>query len=154
MIMLKIITSVLERIGINYTTNETNTVISFSVKAENTIFNCWIELYEDINRVLFYSRIGAIVPESKRLIVSELMTRINYDLFNGNFEMDFGSGELRYKTSINSEGSEINEQLIENLIDDNILIADDYFYTLMKGITTDIPPSELLQQKETSDKII
>ena len=40
------------------------------------------------------------VPEEKRTAISEFITRANYGLTNGNFEMDFSDGELRYKTTI------------------------------------------------------
>ena len=40
------------------------------------------------------------VPVEQRAAVSEFITRANYGLTKGNFEMDFSDGELRYKTTI------------------------------------------------------
>ena len=40
------------------------------------------------------------VPLEQRAAISEFITRANYGLTNGNFEMDFSDGELRYKTTI------------------------------------------------------
>ena len=40
------------------------------------------------------------VPEEQRVAVNEFITRANYGLTNGNFEMDFNDGELRYKTNV------------------------------------------------------
>ena len=39
-------------------------------------------------------------PVEQRAAVSEFITRANYGLTKGNFEMDFNDGELRYKTTI------------------------------------------------------
>lgn len=39
-------------------------------------------------------------PLEQRTAISEFITRANYGLTNGNFEMDFSDGELRYKTTI------------------------------------------------------
>ena len=39
-------------------------------------------------------------PLEQRAAISEFITRANYGLTNGNFEMDFSDGELRYKTTI------------------------------------------------------
>ena len=40
------------------------------------------------------------VPVEQRVAVSEFITRANYNLNNGNFEMDFNDGELRYKATV------------------------------------------------------
>lgn len=43
------------------------------------------------------------VPEELRPGVAEFITRANYGLIRGNFEMDFNDGELRYKTTISRQ---------------------------------------------------
>lgn len=46
---------------------------------------------------LVYTTLLQAVPEEKRSAVAEFITRANYGLPGGNFEMDWRDGELRYK---------------------------------------------------------
>ena len=48
--------------------------------------------------------------------MAEFITRANYGLRNGNFEMDFRDGELRYKTFVDCEDSRIGTETIKNSI--------------------------------------
>lgn len=40
------------------------------------------------------------VSSEQKTVISEFITRVNCGLQNGNFEMDFNDGELRYRTTI------------------------------------------------------
>ena len=46
-------------------------------------------------------------PEEMRVPMAEFLTRANYGLRIGNFEMDFEDGEVRYKSSVDFEGIEL-----------------------------------------------
>ena len=50
--------------------------------------------------VTCYHTAPITAPLEQRAAISEFITRANYGLTNGNFEMDFSDGELRYKTTI------------------------------------------------------
>lgn len=53
------------------------------------------------------------VPEDRRLALAEFLTRANYGLFIGNFEMDWQDGEVRYKTSIDVAGDRLSTALVQ-----------------------------------------
>ena len=57
--------------------------------------------------------------EQYRASVAEYITRANYGLKNGNFEMDFSDGELRYKVYTNYKGLNM---LSKEVILDSIMI--------------------------------
>ena len=44
------------------------------------------------------------VAEAQRLAMSEFLHRANYGLVLGNFELDLGDGEVRFKVGIDVEG--------------------------------------------------
>jgi len=82
------------------------------------------ELYEgamafvltDESRFVFYVDFKAKVPSSRRMAMAELLTRINFGILIGNFEMDFDDGTVRYKSSVDFEGEELTYLLIKNAI--------------------------------------
>ena len=59
-----------------------------------------VRVTKDLEQVLFYSVAPLAIPEESRLAVAEFITRANYAMALGNFEMDFSDGEVRFKTSI------------------------------------------------------
>jgi hypothetical protein len=69
----------------------------------------------DEHRLVFYVELAARVPADRRAEVAELVTRANYGLIIGNFELDFGDGRVRYKTSFDYEGVELLPRMVRNL---------------------------------------
>ena len=57
--------------------------------------------------------------EECRASVAEYLTRANYGIKNGNFEMDYRDGEIRYKVYTNYKGL---DSITENIIEDSIVI--------------------------------
>ena len=65
--------------------------------------------------------------EASRVNVMEYLTRANYGLRNGNFEMDVNDGEVRYKIYTNAKGrGKIGEAIIEDSIMIPPLMFDKY----------------------------
>ncbi|MBC7340390.1 MAG: YbjN domain-containing protein [Firmicutes bacterium] len=97
---------------------------------------------------MFYSVCPVNVPEGKRLAVAEYLTRANYGLVIGNFEMDFRDGEVRYKTSIDVEGAEIAPALVRNLVYANVITMDRYLPGLLGVIYGNLTPEQAIAQVE------
>ena len=114
------------------------TALQFGFSGENGEWTCLAQAKEDQNQFIFYSRAPVEAPEDKRLAMAEFLTRANYNLILGNFEMDFSDGEIRYKTSIDVEGDRLTPALIKPIIYSNLQMMDKY----LPGITSVIEGSE------------
>jgi hypothetical protein len=66
------------------------------------------------------------VPEHRRLAMAEFLTRANYGLTIGNFELDFADGEVRFKTSVDVEGTTLEYPMIHTLVTANLHTTDQY----------------------------
>src|SRR3954467_14939357 len=60
---------------------------------------CFAQVRVDLEQFIFYVVMPVRAPAQMRLAVAEYITRANYGLRIGNFEMDFDDGEVRYKSS-------------------------------------------------------
>ena len=58
--------------------------------------------------------------------MAEFITRANYGLNHGNFEMDYRDGEIRYKTSLFSDDEIPTHEQIEAMIYINVTTLDNY----------------------------
>lgn len=113
-------------------------------------WTCIARPREDRGIFLFYSIAAVNVPEEKRLMVSEYLTRANYGLPLGNFELDFSDGEVRFKTSLDVEGEEymLTPAMIKSLVYSNVLTMDRYLGGMMAVIYGDAAPAEEIAKAE------
>jgi hypothetical protein len=71
-----------------------------------------------------------MVPEHRRSAVIEALTRINYQLIYGSFEMDLADGEIRFRTVVEAE-KDLDDTMIDRVLNANLNAADRYFAALM-----------------------
>lgn len=123
----------------NYTLEEKegHNAIFFSYSGKNGTLKTHIFLREEIEVACVYSKLEVTVPEDKRLKVGEFLSRANYGLLVGNFEIDFRDGEVRYKASADFEGTTTSSTSYRNLLHANLSTADRYYPALMKMIWSD-----------------
>jgi hypothetical protein len=58
--------------------------------------------------------------------IAEFLTRANYGMTIGNFELDYTDGEIRYKTSIDVTNDHLSSALIQTLVYTNVAMMDEY----------------------------
>ena len=94
---------------------------------------------KSVNLVLRFTDEGfttlAISPmnagEDCRANIAEFITRANYGIRNGNFEMDYRDGEIRYKVYTNYKAL---DSISKEIIDDSVLIPPYMFNRYGDGI--------------------
>jgi hypothetical protein len=107
------------------------TALSMSFAGKHGKWMCYAQAREEQQQFVFYSVCPVNAPESKRALISEFVTRANYGMIIGNFEMDWADGEIRYKTSIDVEGAQLTKLLVKQMVYANVMIMDRYLPGLM-----------------------
>ena len=95
---------------------------------------CLAHARETEQQVLFYSLCPMRTADAQRAAVMELVTRINYGLVLGNFELDLSDGEVRFKTSLDLENivdTEVRDELIGHLVYGNLAHMERYLPALL-----------------------
>jgi hypothetical protein len=105
--------------------------IRMKINGKNGNWQCYASARESQQQFVFYSVCDVKIREDKRPTVVDFLTRANYGLIVGNFEMDLNDGEVRYKTSIDVEGDELTPALLRNLAYTNVKTMDRYLPGLM-----------------------
>jgi hypothetical protein len=88
------------------------------------------------------------VPEPMRLPVCEFLTRANYGLRVGNFEMDMNDGEVRYKASLDMQGGTLDPKMVMSLFATSGNNFDVYYPGLMRVIYGGISPEVAIRDIE------
>lgn len=88
-----------EDMELNFALEEENNRIRFSMDTDAMKEVRFMAYKENPQTMLFLTYLPMKVNEDKRAEVAEYLTRANYGLHVGNFEMDMEDGEVRYKTT-------------------------------------------------------
>jgi hypothetical protein len=126
---------------------------SMSYSGKNGDLRCYAIVRVDLEEFLFYAVAPVKVPEEVRMAVSEYLTRANYGLRIGNFELDFSDGEVRYKSSIDFEGQVLTSDLIRNSIYPAVHTMDRYLPGLLRVSFGGATPHEAIEEVEGGKSI-
>lgn len=118
---------------------------------ENGKWMCYAHAREESQQFVFYSVLPANIPLARREAVAEFITRANYGLILGNFELNYDDGEVRYKTSVDVEGAELTFSIIRQLVYQNVENMDRYLPGFMSIIYAGVDPKDAIGRIEDED---
>jgi hypothetical protein len=131
-----------------FTQVEGQPVLQMGFRGDNGQWTCYAQAREEQAQFIFYSVCPVNAPEDKRPAIAEFVTRANYGLFIGNFELDLDDGEIRFKTSVDVEGDRLSTMLVRQLTYTNIVMMDTYLPGIMKVLYGDTSPGEAITEIE------
>ena len=115
---------------------------------KNGELRCYAIIRVDLEQLIFYTIAPIKVPEEVRPALAEFITRANYGMRIGNFELDYSDGEVRYKTSLDVENAELTEALVKNLVYAAVLTMDRYITGMMRVVYGGATPVEAIHEIE------
>ena len=80
------------------------------------IASVYAAISAEAEQLVIYFNFGMTASPERRDECARLLTRANWGLTIGNFEMDYEDGQLRFKSSLDFSESELTEQMIRNAI--------------------------------------
>ena len=117
---------------------------------------CLLQSDDESEQVACYSICPvAVTQEDHYGKVSEFLMRANDGLIIGNFELNFTTGEIRYKTSLDVEGDRLSPALIRQLIHLNVQTLDTYLPGIVDVLEGNSTPAEAIAaiEQPESDNI-
>lgn len=92
------------------------------------------------------------VPEHRRAAVTEYITRANYGLFLGNFQMDLNDGELIYQTYACFYDHRAMQQEVRRVIQVAIHMAERYAQGVYDIVNYGVDPAEAIKAAEDEER--
>jgi hypothetical protein len=117
-------------------------------EGKNAKWSCFAQAREEQQQFVFYSLCPINTPAERRAAMEEFLTRANYGLIIGNFEMDFEDGEVRYKSSVDFEGLSLAPEAFRTAVYANVSMMDQYLPGIMQIIYSEVSPREMIDQIE------
>lgn len=146
--MLTIATAVLEEHGLEWHETTDDEVIRATVAGETGVWACYVVAREASDRCTVYSQVAWQTPPEVRPEMAETITRINFGLPLGNFELDFSDGEIRFKTSIDVNSERLTPDLFAALLEPNFATMDTYLPALEAVRDGRLSPEAAVQAAE------
>ena len=129
-----------------YTFDANRGVYQFSSKLDSTVQRCTVSVYVRNEGISFISRIPINVMEAKKPAVAEFITRINYELVDGNFEMDYADGEIRFRMYIHCGDTIPSADNLEDHIMIPFAVWENYGDAFLSVLFANVEPQIALSQ--------
>ncbi len=104
----------LAEMGMDATEQSLPDGIAFHLALEGPADQGIAQVLEDAERFVFHFIFPGYVPPDRRAKVAEFVTRANWGLIEGNFELNMDTGALRYKVGIDFTYAGLPEPLVRN----------------------------------------
>ncbi|MFP4122199.1 MAG: YbjN domain-containing protein [Coleofasciculus sp.] len=126
-----------------------NSTLHLLFQGKNGQLNCYARAREAQQQFVFYSLCPVKVSQKKRKQLGEFVCRANFGMIIGNFELDFNTGEIRYKTSIDIKDNFLTEETLKQLVYTNVLTMDQYLPGIEAVISSKTSPEEAITKIES-----
>lgn len=129
---------------------EPEPVLRTGFQGRNGTWLCYCHARPTHKQLLFYSSLTERAPESSRMAVAEFLTRANWGLMIGNFELDLRDGQVRFKTSIQLEETPLAVDMVRMLVLNNVVVMDRYLPGLQTVMLGDATPEAAIAAVEAA----
>lgn len=137
-------TQFFDKQGWSYNQCSDRPVIHTGFTGDNGRWNCVAIAGPKDEHLLFLSILPCKAAPNRRAACAELLTRVNFGLTHGCFELDYEDGELRYRTGVALASAEASPELVEHLVFSNLCTVDRFFGAIMKVLYADASPKSAL----------
>lgn len=130
----------------NFDSDDDKLVVRTGINGENGKYRVYAHVQNE--NVVVHSVSPTEAPQAKRSAVAEYLTRANYGLVIGNFEMDYSDGEVRYKTSFKVKDGVLAPWMVNNLVYVNCAMMDKYYPGVMAVLYAGATPEQAVRKIE------
>ena len=128
--------------GLHFESESEGGLIVAKIGGEHGNWHTYIQITEDADdrKVVIHAQLPARIPESNRLKVAELLTRFNYDLVLGNFELGFDDGEVLFKTAADVADGQLTQAMFERMYLLNCRVMNAHYGQIWRAAFGEIAP--------------
>ena len=129
--LLGVVRKVLDQLTYKYHEFDART-IQLSILNDGATYFIAFSSREEIELLELMISYGSKIPTEARGAIAEAASRINTRLIQGNFELEFVDGSLRFRASAHVAGSSLSEQMVDSLLRISLFFVEKYHLPLMR----------------------
>ena len=141
----------------HYTFREEKGTFHFSLSTHsrlNTV-DYFIAVREDHYRVLCVSPLSVNTDDAQELArMAEFITRANYGMTRGCFEMDYRDGEIRFRMTVDCDGDAVpTQEIVKNSVYIPASMFNRYGSGMVHTMFSDLNPAAIVRACEAEDSV-
>lgn len=125
----------------------------FSCSGDGESYEAFLDIDIGKEWVQMFHYLPGKVPEKRRRLVAELLTRLNPHVKLGNIELIMGNGSVRYRTGLDFEGGTLGVKMLENMSGGACLYLDRYYEAIMAVAFAGHSPERALATLDGAEQI-
>lgn len=122
-----------------------------SCVGENGSYGVSLVVQEPSNIFCVFVKSHITFPRATLEDLSVFLTRANFGILAGNFELDMSDGEVRYTNVVNVSGSFLSEEMIHAMIGVSLVAMDKYFAAAVKVAYGALSPEAAIHEIESNE---
>lgn len=135
----------------NYSFDKEDGIFKAGVNLQGKLRQCKVTVVVREKTLSAYATIDIKSDLESRGAISEFVTRANYGMILGNFEMDYSDGEISYKCSLDcSDGMVPSLEVIERMITIPAIMFEKYGDALLSVLFGFSTPEDAIDKVENS----
>lgn len=146
--VIKLIKDLFDSEDWKYDFDEEDKVFITGINMNSVLGSLRIHIFVQENSYIVYANLQASAEKDCYEKISEYLHRANYGLRNGNFELNYEDGEIRYKIFVDFEDRELSKDVVARSIFMPIFMFDRYGRGLIKLMLNEGDPKELIEEAE------
>jgi hypothetical protein len=113
-------------------------------EGDTLVFPVYISADDDKDQLVLYGVLPDNVGEEHRIPVGAFLAALNYGLKIGNFEIDMGDGEVRFRSGVDVEGGSLTPAMVRSLAASCVVNVDLYTSAIGSVASGEMTPLEAL----------
>jgi hypothetical protein len=124
--------------------DEDNDLVRTGIEGDNGHWQVVAIASDEDDAVLMLSLFPQKCPAHRRAPCAELLTRINFGMMMGCFEMDYDSGRIHFKTTLPFAQRDLNTAILDKVVMINLTRIDRFLPAIMSAIYAEVSSAQAL----------
>jgi len=142
------VTSFLDEEGLVYQAFPEKGYVALHFNGKRVSWRCFAVANDDLEVFKLLVQVPERVPGDQRAPVADFLTRANFGLNVGAFEMDMSDGEVRFRVGVDLENTTECTALLRQCLAAGLTTSERYYPGLMAVLHGDVRPLDAIQQVE------
>ena len=147
--LLAVVLECFEKHGWKLRQSSQPNTLPFAFRGAHATYDGMIDINETDEEFLLLLRAPNHVPENRRLAAAEFLTRANFSMKFGCFELDMADGEVRFKVATLLREGQLSHRMVHDMLGVGLTTLDRFYPGLMAVCFGSRPAAEAIAAIES-----
>lgn len=147
--LMDVVIRFLEDEAWHYQVIEPGALVRTGVRGERGTWICNLRVDEERRHVICHTLMDLNIPPENRAAVLEYLSRANFSLPLGGFDMNIDTGEIRFKNGLESPDGSLPVSVVRAMVLTALRATERYFPGVLSVVHSGLRPEAALARVET-----